>query len=1248
MCGELVVRRVLAVQLEAREGDGFADTDALILVGSRADLNSQLVAVANFGRSAYVRDLGSGRAVVDLGGFNGHTDDGNFLHGNVGVDIGGLCGELVVRRVLAVQLEAGEGDGFADTDVLILVGGSADLNGQLVAVADFGRFTRVRDLGSGRAVVDLGGFDGRADDGDFLHGDVGGDVLGLRGELVVCRVLAVQRKAGEGDDLTRADVLIGVSSGADLDGQLVTVADFGRSARACDLGFGRAVVDLGGFDGRTDDGDLGGGDLKEHFRNARLNRFGFSGGQTNGVGSDVLRCGFCVCRVVGIARLELPNPTAVGPHIAVNLTAVDRLAVISAFGHRVEVEDRRILFHRQLYSSHGRLVARFVGFSHRTIRRAEGVFARRERAEIAVFQRDRSVVENHVLAFVDPCLVEVERRDRVAVQLHFKAHVVLFKHREADRLGDRLGIGVEYDALGVDDRDIAAPVGHTDVDEELLLRLDGEACLAVLHAEQRPVAGNGVDAFKHALGEEIFDLRDAAARIRCGHIDGHRVLEEQTESDSVQEGLEAALADDDFSLGRGDVRNALHGDGQIAAHVVNKAGVAALVAHAAVRLRAVYQHRVVGSLGVAVLDRYGELVVGAVPCGFGARKLIARAADQRDAVELHDAEGDGYGVARNVRSGEGVLLVVRLHAIGEIGVGGLFHGRAVELHGEAVGIGNGEFHRAVVGRAVGNTADDGSLGVGLLHIAAAAELFVAAGVPYAGVGVRDDLDIRGDADAPVNDIVEAEVQEGISFGEAVDELFPVDGQLSERTCGKGSEVNVRFDERVRYRRAVALNGQRAAALGGQFGKGTVLKRHRAAGFQLDGAVKLRGAADNRRTARLYEHRVAADAGNGQIAAVIYVDRAGNADYTGTAVVGHGRRAAHVQVLFQRAGRQGQHASAAAADVICKGRKGKVARADAVDCTSEAGVILRRQLAALAASDFASDDCLCYRHRTVLGTVEIACEEGVVYRQRTAGTKDGVCKRAVECGAIALGYIAYNGKLRALVDLNAALHFAVSCGVQHEGTGVYDEAIGGGAQEGQGAACVRVGLRCGEGVRFVNVADDVGGIFFAVGVSDDCGNVAVAFRTSKLVFVAEPAPEGDFVGALSKIDDEGIGVKLIAAVLHHNAVCSVILGSEVLGAERQIHRFGGRNGLLRLLLFGADLYQRCGDLFGFRAVKRAGDRHFCVSTIFCGGGDEARDVLGLRGNVQRRGNNADIIDPIDGAVAGGVTHLHGVLVDIGAV
>ena len=491
--------------------------------------------------------------------------------------------------------------------------------------------------------------------------------------------------------------------------------------------------------------------------------------------------------------------------------------------------------------------------------------------------------------------------------------------------------------------------------------------------------------------------------------------------------------------------------------------------------------------------------------------------------------------------------------------------------------------------------------------------------------------------------------------EAVDGALAVDGDLAERDARIERDVGLPVDISDlsgRDRDGVApdgLDGQGAAGLRGQLGKAAVAYLHRAAGLQRDRAGKARGTVGDRLAARPYEHRVAVAAENRQCTAVVHGDHAGNAEHTGVAVAGQGRRAAHVQVCLQFAVRQVQLAFAFPADLLFKGHKGEVALTGAVDRALD-GSRPRCYLAALGADNVASDGSVPYLHRSAFGDDDVTSDGGVLYRRRTAlaaidfacddgivygqftGTSDSSCKRTVVRGAV----ISYDAKLRTLFDLDVALHLAADCGVQQEGAGTYGQVLRAVAQEGQRAVLVCVGLRCGEGIRRVNVADDVGDILFTVFVLNRCGNVAVAFRTGALVLVAEPASDGDSVVAVGNVNDENLREQLVAAICEFNTVSSAVVDCEILRAERRVHSFCGRDGLCCHHFAGAFFYQRRGDFSGLRSVQHAGGRCFYLGAIRGGRGSIQRNMFGLRGNGHRRGDNGNsFFDPIIRPLVGNI-------------
>ena len=730
--GEGVVFRRVAGEGETGEGDGFARADVLVVIGSRADLDGQAFAVEVLGRRSGARDRGSGRAVVDLCRRDGCADDRNFLRGDVGGDACGLCGEGVVLCRVAGEGEAGEGNGLACADVLVVIGSRADLDGQAFAVEVLGQCTGARDRGSGRAVVDLRRRDSCADDRNFFCGDVGGDACGLCGEGVVLRRVAGEGEAGEGDGLACADILVVERRFAGHDGHIVAVDRSADDPIRCEHCIGRAVVDLA-VDGHAGNGDFLRVDLKGHRRGGCQKSVALGDRDADRVGSDVLRRGRGVGRVVRVCGLEFKRHCAVG--IGVVGQIPDGFAVVGLAVVVLVVDDRRFLFDAQLDRQLCRsivAVALDICFAQGVEGHADGVFACGEGTEIAVVQLDIAIRVARVVVVVAQLLRPViHRRNSVAVQIHHEARFRTAAHDVGHGAAAHLRVGVEHDALRADDLHVAALVGHADIEEDLAVRLDGEG--GVLRRKRRPVAGDGVGACKGSFGEQIFDRLHAAARVARVHGDGLRRLKEQGEGVAAREGIECARADGKLRRGRGDVRHAEDRHMELAFDEFIGVAAAARMHRSAVHV----DHKVCG-LGIALGDLHREGVVLTVLCNGIAGDGVALAARQGDPIGHHDGDGNAYGVARDVRGGDDVRLVVRLDQEG-VERGG--DDAAVDHYGELVLVTDRELDAAVVDAAVSNAGDDRSGRVGRGDIAAAAELFMRRGVPHTVVRMRNDGDV---------------------------------------------------------------------------------------------------------------------------------------------------------------------------------------------------------------------------------------------------------------------------------------------------------------------------------------------------------------------------------------------------------------------------------------------------------------------------------------------------------------------------
>ena len=161
-------------------------------------------------------------------------------------------------------------------------------------------------------------------------------------------------------------------------------------------------------------------------------------------------------------------------------------------------------------------------------------------------------------------------------------------------------------------------------------------------------------------------------------------------------------------------------------------------------------------------------------------------------IGLKDPEAEADRVARNVGRCDQMDLVVRLHGIFPVYKRDLL---IIHPHSEVVGIGNGELQRAVVIILRINARNNRSFGIDSLHIAAAAELFVGIGFPYAGMGVVYDLNIPGDAHTAVNDKAASHILKSLTLRKAVDKMLTVNGDIGKfaaRNCQLGTALGRNF------------------------------------------------------------------------------------------------------------------------------------------------------------------------------------------------------------------------------------------------------------------------------------------------------------------------------------------------------------------------------------------------------------------------------------------------------------------------
>ena len=309
-----------------------------------------------------------------------------------------------------------------------------------------------------------------------------------------------------------------------------------------------------------------------------------------------------------------------------------------------------------------------------------------------------------------------------------------------------------------------------------MARLNAEICLkCIIEIKLSPRACNGVLIGKCGFGQEVFNLFNSAAEIVSLHFNRLRLLEEQTEGNPVQKFFEAVAANTDLHLRCGNIRHALDGDDEVFADIADNEGSAVPIRAQFVEFITVHEHLKILGPGIAIVELHNKVIAVTVSdSGLTRMDYIAYAGGQGDMIGLKEPEAEADRVARNVGRCDQMRLVVRLHGIFPVDERNLL---AVQPHGEVVFIGDGELQRAIVIITRFNTGDDRRFGVDSFHIAAAAELFVSGGFPYAGMGVVYDLYRSCDTDSAVNNLIDIHILKSLTLRKTVDKMLTVNGDI---------------------------------------------------------------------------------------------------------------------------------------------------------------------------------------------------------------------------------------------------------------------------------------------------------------------------------------------------------------------------------------------------------------------------------------------------------------------------------------
>ena len=677
--------------------------------------------------------------------------------------------QTVIRqqRTVAEQCKVRKADRNIAADSDVCKGRHAVEKLKRIAVGHADKLRITIQLGGISAVIQLI-LDLQVCDRQFSDANVRCGIGRLRQQLVVIRVPARKREVRKGNNFSDTGIFVGIGGRATPDSHVIAVNQAVNRTDRHNRCIRFTVIDLRAFHRRADDPNLSAADHKVLRELPCVIIVILRQGDAQSIASRAGRYDSRVGAVVSAEALVFHQRAG---RKVISEEAVERFAVISRVGADV-LHLALTPCYSQSDGSHDRRLATVKLLAHRGVSHTNGIHSRCDRIQERTAQRDCSACGHGIIRGIDQSAVKVQRRNGVAVELYVKQKIVCGESGKADGLRQSLRVGIDHDALGVDHANVAACIGHTNVDIRLSVRLNGEFRLAVFKRQLRPIARNGVNIGKGCLRQKVLDHLQTAACIARGNSHGHRLLEEQAEGNTIQEGVEAVRLKLDLRFGRGNIRNALNGDNLIAViNMRHRVGQDIALLRERIERHTVRLHDEAFRHGVAVCNRYGKGVRRSVVDGLSALCRIALAGRQRDGIDLEHADITAYAVACDVRYHHGMEFVLRRDHIDALAVkirisGGL----AVHQNGVFVGFGHGKILIAPVNALVVQSVDDRQNIIDRLHIAAAAELFVRCGVPHANMGMSDDPDVPRAGVSPVNNFAVVHILKSPVICKAIDKM----------------------------------------------------------------------------------------------------------------------------------------------------------------------------------------------------------------------------------------------------------------------------------------------------------------------------------------------------------------------------------------------------------------------------------------------------------------------------------------------